>query len=111
VVADMTGLQLEQSNTSWGVGNVMEFQINFGMMGVVLGFLILGYLLALLDYKAATADARGDLSKLMLFFLISVALVQPNGSIVEMSGGCAAAAVAAFVWNRLWQVFSLRRKR
>jgi hypothetical protein len=111
IVADMTGLKLDQEQTSWGVGNVMEFQINFGTPGVIIGFLILGYLLGLLDYKAASADARGDLGKLILFFLIAVALIQPNGSLVEMAGGAAAAAAAAYVWNWLWHIWVRRSKR
>ena len=109
IVADMTGLQLNE-NTSWGVGNVMEFDINFGTAGVVFGFLILGVLLGWLDYKAACADARGDMGKLMLFFLVGVALIQPGGSIVEIAGGAAAAAVAAFVWQWLWTLW-LHRSR
>ena len=33
IVADATGLDLDRK-TSWGVGNVMEFQINFGVPGI-----------------------------------------------------------------------------
>ena len=36
IVAEMTGLILNEE-TSFGVGNVMEFHINFGILGVVLG--------------------------------------------------------------------------
>jgi hypothetical protein len=109
IVADMTGLHLNEE-TSWGVGNVMEFEINFGTAGVVFGFLILGFAIGWLDYKAAAADARGDIGKLILFFLVGVALTQPGASIVEMAGGAAAAAVAAYIWKWLWQ-FWLRRSR
>jgi hypothetical protein len=109
VVADMTGLRLNEE-TSWGVGNVMEFQVNFGTPGVVIGFLILGFLLGWLDYKAAVADARGDIGKLILFFLLGVALTQPGGSLVEMSGGAAAAAVSACAWNWAWRLWLRRSK-
>ncbi len=110
IVADMTGLHLDE-NTSWGVGNVMEFQINFGMPGVVIGFLILGFVLGWLDFKAAAADARGDVSKVILFFLIGVALTQrAGGSIVEMSGGAAAAAVSAYIWKWAWELWLHRSK-
>ena len=101
IVADMTGLHLDE-DTSWGVGNVMEFQINFGTPGVVIGFLILGFLIGWLDYQAALADYRGDLGNLIMFFLPGLALIQPNGSIVEVSGGAAAAAVAAYLWKWAW---------
>jgi hypothetical protein len=110
IVADMTGLQLSE-NTSWGVGNVMEFDINFGTPGVVVGFLILGFLLGWVDCKAAYADARGDLGKLLLFFLVGVALVQPGGSIVEITGGAAAAAAAAVAWRWIWELWLRRNRR
>jgi hypothetical protein len=109
IVADMTGLRLDEG-TSWGVGNVMEFQINFGMPGVVIGFLVLGFLLGWLDLKAALADSRGELGNLMVYFLPGLALIQPNGSIVEVSGGAAAAAVAAYLWRWVWYLW-LQRTR
>jgi hypothetical protein len=85
--------------TCFGVGNVMEFQINFGMPGVVIGFLALGWLLGRLDRKAATAEGRGDVGRVFLFFLPAVALIQPNGSLVEITAGPAAALVAAYGWQ------------
>lgn len=110
IVRDMTGLNLSET-TSWGVGNVMEFQINFGMPGVVIGFSILGFMIGWLDYRAAAADNRGDLAKLLLYFLIGVALSQPFGSIIEMTGGAAAAVVAAYIWKWLWALWPARSRR
>lgn len=110
IVADMTGLHLNEE-TSWGVGNVMEFDINFGTPGVIGGFLVLGFLLGWLDCRAAFADARGDLGKLMLFFLVGVSLIQPGSSIVEISGGAAAAAVAAIGWRWIWELWLRRHRR
>src|SRR6266702_454545 len=50
IVSEMTGLVLSET-TSFGVGNVMEFQINFGIPGLVVGFVLLGWLLGMLDRK------------------------------------------------------------
>ena len=105
IVAEMTGLILSES-TSWGVGNVMEFYINFGIPGVVVGFLVLGWLLGMLDQKAALAEADGDFGRLFLFFLPAVALIQPNGSMVELVGGSAAALVAAHGWKWAWVLWT-----
>ena len=110
IVSKMTGLLLSPTS-SFGVGNVMEFQINFGTPGVVIGFLLLGWALAKLDFKAAIAEAQGHLGKLALFFLCSVALIKPNGSIVELSSGSAAAVVAALFWDFAWKRFSARKPR
>jgi hypothetical protein len=107
VVTEMTGLHLSQT-TSWGVGNIMELQINFGMPGVVLGLLGLGALIGWLDARAAIAENRGDLRSTIMYFLPGVALLQPMGSMVEMSGSAAAALVAALVWRWLWGQWSAR---
>src|SRR5438309_7421287 len=101
IVSKMTGLRFN-SQTSIGVGNVMEFQINFGIPGVVIGFLLLGWAIGKLDLKAAIAERQGELGTVILFFLPCVAMIQPNGSIVEITGGPAAALVAAYGWRMLW---------
>jgi hypothetical protein len=108
IVSRMTGLYLSPT-TSFGVGNVMEFQINFGVPGVVLGFLGLGWLLGLLDCKAAAAESSGDFERLTVLFLVAVALIQPNGSLVEMFSGAAAALVAAYGWCWTWRCWAGRR--
>src|ERR1700722_2545392 len=107
IVSKMTGLALSR-DTSFGVGNVMEFQINFGVPGVVAGFFALGWLMGTLDLKAAIAEQRGELGNVILFFLPCVALIQPNGSLVEIFSGSAAALVGAFVWNLVWKRFVIR---
>jgi hypothetical protein len=86
----------------------MEFQINFGIPGVVVGFLILGWLIGTLDLNAAIAERRGELGKVIFLFLPCVALIQPNGSLVESCSGSAAALVGAFVWNFIWKRFVIR---
>jgi hypothetical protein len=101
IVSKMTGLRLTPT-TSFGVGNVMEFQINFGIPGVVIGFLVLGWVIGTLDFKAAVAESRGDLGSVVVFFLPCVAMIQPNGSIVEITGGSVAALVAAYGWKWAW---------
>jgi hypothetical protein len=102
IVRNMTGLNLNK-NTSWGVGQVMEFQINFGMYGVIFGFLALGGLIGWIDARAAAAENEGNLQRTILYFLPGVALLQPIGSMVELSGSAAAALVAAFGWRWAWR--------
>jgi hypothetical protein len=108
IVAEMTGLELSK-DTSWGVGQVMEFQINFGIPGLVIGFGLLGWLLGTLDRKAAELERNGDLGRLFLYFVPAVALIEPVGSIVELSGGAASGLVAAFGWRWAWNRWSRRR--
>jgi hypothetical protein len=108
IVSKMTGLHFSPT-TSIGVGNVMEFQINFGIPGVVIGLFGLGWLIGTLDLKAAVADARGDLGGMIIFFLVGVALIDPQGSLVELFGGSAAALVAAYGWKWAWRQWDAYR--
>ncbi|HEY1750145.1 MAG TPA: hypothetical protein VGG29_02720 [Caulobacteraceae bacterium] len=109
MVAQATGLKLNE-DTSWGVGNVLEFYINFGLAGVIVGFFLLGLLLATLDVKAAAAGRHGDFRAMIALFLPCVAVIQPGGSFVEMTGGAAAAVLASFAWGWAWDVWRTRRR-
>jgi hypothetical protein len=102
IVSEMTGLVFA-ANTSFGVGNVMEFHINFGVPGLVAGFFLLGWLIGAFDRKAAAAEACGDLGKVIGLFLVGAALNQPGGSVVEMFSGAAAALVAGWGWKLAWR--------
>ncbi|OLE12775.1 MAG: hypothetical protein AUI36_40100, partial [Cyanobacteria bacterium 13_1_40CM_2_61_4] len=51
LVTRFTGIRFAEG-TSVGIGNVMEFYINFGTMGVVVGFLVLGMVLLVVDVMA-----------------------------------------------------------
>ena len=101
LVREMTGIRLSE-DTSWGVGNVMEFYINFGMWSLIPGFLLLGWLIGWLDRRAAMALGAADPSRAMLYFLPGIALIQPNGSLVEVVGGAFAALLAAVGLRLAW---------
>ena len=101
LVSEMTGLQLSRS-TSFGVGNVMEFQINFGIPGIVIGFILLGYVLRKLDRKSTESYEAGELGNSIVYYLPAVAMIQPNGSMVEVIGGAVSALIAAYGWRWAW---------
>jgi hypothetical protein len=100
VVSDYTGLQFERT-TSVGVGHVMEFYINFGTPGVVLGFLVLGVVVTALDQAAGVRLRRGDWKGFALWFLPGLSMLQVGGSLVELTSSAAAAVIAALIVNRL----------
>jgi hypothetical protein len=89
----------------------MEFHNNFGIPGLVVGFFLLGFLLRALDRHAAASLRRGDLGSAILSFLPAVALIQPNGSLVELSSGAIAALVGAYGWKWAWEQWSARAAR
>jgi hypothetical protein len=105
IVRDMTGLELS-TETSWGVGQVMEFYMNFGWPSLVIGFALLGWLIGRLDWKAAIAERTGNAHTLLVCFLPAVALIQPIGSLVELFGGAAAAYLAGLAWSRAWVIYN-----
>ncbi len=107
IVSEMTGLILSDT-TSFGVGNVMEFQINFGVPGVIGGFVILGWLMGSLDRRAAAAEANGELGRVCVLFLPAIALIQPGGSMVELVGGSVSALAAGYGWQVAWRHWSSR---
>jgi putative effector of murein hydrolase LrgA (UPF0299 family) len=89
-----------------GVGQVMEFYLNFGTPGVVIGFIIMGVIITALDWQAAERLARSDLHGFVLWFLPGIALLQVNGQLVEMTASAAASLVVALLVNRYldsWQ--------
>ncbi len=110
IVRDMTGLELSET-TSWGVGQVMEFYINFGWSSLVLGFTGLGWLIGRLDTSAARAERSGDVRTLLVCFLPALALMQPIGSLVELVGGALAAYLAAIGWFYAWTQWASGSRR
>lgn len=111
IVPEMTGFYVNVKTTSYGVGNVMEFYINFGMPSLVLGFVLLGWGLGRLDYLAAMALSDGDYPRVILFALPAIALIQPERGITEMASGAAAAVVAAIFWKWLWGMMRTTKKQ
>jgi hypothetical protein len=85
----------------------MEFYVNFGSVGVVLGFGVLGWLLSVIDGTAGRKLANGDWPGFALWYLPGLAFLQVGGSLVEVTASVAASLVAALAVN--WVLF--RRSR
>jgi hypothetical protein len=99
LVSQYTGLAFA-AGTSVGIGHVMEFYVNFGTTGVVVGFLIMGTLLAMLDQAAAERLAVNDLHGFVLWYLPGISLLQVGGSLVEVTSSAAGSLIAALIANR-----------
>ena len=81
------------AGTSIGMGQVLEFYINFGIPGVVGGFLLLGMALRYMDIRIAAAMQENDLNTVAFFFLVGSGALVVGGSLTEMTGSMAAGAV------------------
>jgi len=89
-----------EAGTSVGIGQVMEFYINFGTTGVVIGFMIFGVIVTALDILATERLANGDLHGFVLYFLPGLSFLQVGGQLVEITASAAAALLVAVVVNR-----------
>ncbi|MGQ0563049.1 MAG: O-antigen polysaccharide polymerase Wzy [Gemmatimonadota bacterium] len=98
IVSDYTGITFA-AHTSVGVGQVMEFYINFGSVGVIIGFMLFGTILCLLDTWAAQRLWKGDWLQFAVWFLPGVAMMQAGGSLVEVVSSAGAAILAALFVN------------
>ena len=98
--ADFTGLQFDEG-TSVGAGQVFEFYINFGVIGVVGGFLIYGFMVGQMDMLAKNSLDRGDQKRFLLWFLVGLALLQPGGNLREVIVSAVGSVIAAYGFGRV----------
>jgi hypothetical protein len=100
IVSRYTGLTFAES-TSVGVGQIMEFYINFGRKGVIIGFLILGIIIAVIDINSGHYLIMGNLQKFVLWFLPGTAFCSNiGGSLVDVTASAGAGIVIAYLVSK-----------
>jgi hypothetical protein len=100
LVSRFTGLTFGE-DTSVGMGQVLEFYVNFGTPSVLVGFLLLGVVIRVVDEAAGNRLRRGDWRSFVCWFVPGLALLQAGGSLVELTGGAAAGLVFTLVLHLL----------
>ncbi len=95
LVSRFTGITFAEG-TAVGIGQVMELYVNFGSIGVLLGFMVIGGALGFIDQNAAWYRDRGNWSRFVLWFFPGISALQVGGSLVEVTSSAAAASVVAF---------------
>lgn len=98
LVTEYTGIHFAPG-TSVGIGQVMELHINFGTVGVIFGFLIIGIIVRILDTAAGERLLKGDWQGFALWFLPGIAFLNVGGSLVEVTSSAGAAVVTALLVN------------
>jgi hypothetical protein len=99
MVSEYTGLTFA-GGTSVGIGQVMEFYVNFATLGVVVGFILMGVLVTVLDTAAAERLAANDLHGFVLWYMPGISLLQVGGSLMEVTTSAAASVVVALLVNK-----------
>ncbi len=100
LVAQYTGLTFDTHSTSVGIGPVLEFYINFGTTGVVIGFMILGLIVTSLDILATERLINSDLAGFVMYYLPGIAFLQVGGQLVEVTASVAGSIVVVFIVNK-----------
>jgi hypothetical protein len=96
LVTEYSGIGFAEG-TSVGIGQVMEFYVNFGWPGVAIGFFILGLGLRFIDLRVSRSIRDHEWGYAGFWFAIGLAAIQPIGQLVEVSSSIAAAAVFGLV--------------
>lgn len=96
IVASYTG-QVFADGTSVGVGQVLEFFINFGWAGVFWCYVVLGAICRRLDLHAGLALRSGNFKLFLLFFLPALGLLQQGGMIAEVMASATGAIFSAIL--------------
>jgi hypothetical protein len=76
LIADHTGMSFHESAT-FGSGPVFDFFINFGLPGVLVGMIVLGLVVRLVDLEGARALDRGRTLDFVKWFVVGMSFVQP----------------------------------
>jgi hypothetical protein len=109
IVRDYTGIRFAEG-TSVGPGQVFEFYVNFGTLGVICGFVLYGLLLSQVDSLIIRYLKQGDQKRFAFWFLIGLALLQPGGNLLEITVSAAGSAIVAYALGRLLNRRSWGRK-
>jgi hypothetical protein len=94
IVEKYTGIAFS-AETSVGVGQIMEFYVNFGRFGVILGFLALGIVIAFVDRMAGYHLSQGNIYKFVIWFLPGMAILSGGSSFTEITASAGANIVIA----------------
>jgi hypothetical protein len=96
LVSAFTGIHFDE-NTSVGVGQVLEFYMNFGEPGVILGFLVLGFTLTRIDARIAYALHEGNMPSLLRWAMPGLTLIAPGSNMSEIIVAAVGAIISANV--------------
>lgn len=99
IVARYAGQSYTEESSTIGVGQVMEFYVNFGRGGVLVGFVCLSIIIGIFDGMAKKHLLRGDWQGFTFWFLSGLGFLQAEGTLAEVVVRAATNAVMASLVN------------
>jgi hypothetical protein len=108
VVQDFSGIGVTQG-TSVGAGQVLEFFVNFGIWGVIGGFLLYGALIGRIDILIMDRLDQDDQRGFLLWFMLCMSLLQPGNNLIEIITTAAGSVVNAYAFSYIYKYFTNRR--
>jgi len=110
IVSKYTGIQFAR-RTSVGAGQVLEFYVNFGRYGVVMGFFLLGGFISFVDNKAAGHLFNRELRGFVLWFLPGLGFLQAGGNFIEVVTTVGASVGSALLATKMAERYHYRKKK
>ena len=101
IIAKYTGREFSES-ASFGAGNVLEFYINFGTLGVFLGFAFFGVLIRYCDIRAGRCLAEGDWWRFAGWMVVGLPLINPGNNLSPIVMSVAAASIFVTLMHKLY---------
>lgn len=84
IVSEYTGITF-LGETSVGIGPVMEFYVNYGQSGLLVGGLIMGIMLGCCDARAGAFLSQGNGWGATRWYMLGIPLLNPLASLAEIS--------------------------
>lgn len=100
LVNKYTGVYM-YGGTSVALGPVLEFYVNFGVLGVIGGFLILGVIIRIIDENIINALRSNRLMDASLWFMPAFALLLTEDNFIVMISAGVSSFLSLFVFNYL----------
>lgn len=100
-VTQFTGISFG-GGTSVGMGQIMEFYVNFGMIGIFLGMFLLGVIITALDEASARSLQQSNWLGFALWYVPALSLLQTGNNMVTLVAGFMASWLVIYGLIRFW---------
>lgn len=104
LVSQFTGMQFPVTTTV-SLGHVMEFYINFGLLGVIIGFIILGVLISAFDKAAAVALLENRFYAVAFYLTPAFGFLLVGDDLIALTGTVGSALVTVAMMNLVIRTF------